>query len=101
MPNARMKAYREADNGVLLHTEAAMRIPFSSIDGNADTAAREETCQPTFGAPPPVDLLPFRCGQQRFGRDRGLIENMLLARLSGLHDGKDQVNVGGVDGLAS
>jgi hypothetical protein len=26
---------------------------------NADTAGREETCQPTFGSPPPADPLPF------------------------------------------
>jgi hypothetical protein len=29
---------------------------------NADTADREETCQPTFGAPPPTDPLPFAFG---------------------------------------
>ena len=30
---------------------------------NSDTAGREETCQPTFGAPPPTDPLPFAFGQ--------------------------------------
>src|SRR3978361_629933 len=36
---------------------------------NADPAGREETCQPTFGAPPPVDPLPLRSGQQHFSSD--------------------------------
>ena len=30
---------------------------------NADTVGCEETCQPTFGAPPPADPLPFAPGQ--------------------------------------
>ena len=68
---------------------------------NADTAGREETCQPTFGAPPPTDLLPFPSGQQRFSRDRGLIRDVVFAGLSGLRDGEDQGNVGGIDVLAS
>ena len=68
---------------------------------NADTAGREETCQPTFGAPPPADLLPFSTGRQRFSRDRGLIRDMVFAGLSGLRDGEDQGNVGGIDVLAS
>jgi len=68
---------------------------------NADTAGREETCQPTFGAPPPADLLPFSTGQQRFSRDRGLIRDVVFAGLSGLRDGEDQGNVGGIDVLAS
>ena len=68
---------------------------------NADTAGREETCQPTFGAPPPADPLPFPFGQQRFSRDRGLIRDVVFAGLSGLRDGEDQGNVGGIDVLAS
>src|SRR5258708_13435658 len=68
---------------------------------NADTAGREETCQPTFGAPPPADPLPFPSGQQRFGSDRGLIRDVVFAGLSGLRDGEDQGNVGGINVLAS
>jgi hypothetical protein len=46
---------------------------------NADTAGCEETCQPTFSAPPPADLLPFPSGQQCFGGDRRLIRDVVLA----------------------
>ena len=55
---------------------------------NADPAGREEACQPTFGAPPPTDPLPRRCGQQHFSSDRGLIGDVIFAGLSGLRDGK-------------
>jgi hypothetical protein len=55
---------------------------------NADPAGREETCQPTFGAPPPADPLPRRCGQQRFSSNRGLIRDVVFAGLSGLREGK-------------
>jgi hypothetical protein len=68
---------------------------------NADTAGREETCQPTFGAPPPADSLPIPSSQHRFGRDRGLIGDVVFAGLSGLRDREDQGNVGGIDVLAS
>src|ERR1700675_4235288 len=67
---------------------------------NTETAGREETCQPNFGAPPPADPLPFLSGQQRFSRDRGLIRDVVFAGLSGLRDGEDQGNVGGIDVLA-
>jgi hypothetical protein len=67
---------------------------------NADTAGREETCQPTFGAPPPADPLPFPSSQQRFGSDRGLIRDVVFAGLSGLRDGEDQGNVGGLKVVA-
>lgn len=66
---------------------------------HADTAGREEACQPPLCAPPPVDLSPFLVGQQRFGRDRNLIRNVLFARPSGLGEGKDQSDVGGIDVL--
>src|SRR3974377_617009 len=68
---------------------------------NADTAGREETCQPTFGAPSPTDPLPFPSGQQRFSSNRGLIRDVVFAGLSDLRDGEDQGNVGGVNVLAS
>ena len=68
---------------------------------NADTAGREETCQPAFGAPPPADLLPFLSGQQRFSSDRRLIRDVVFSGLSGLRDGEDQGNVGGINVLAS
>ena len=68
---------------------------------NADTAGREETGQPTFCAAPPIDPLPFSSSQQRFGRDWGLIRDVVFAGLSGLRDGEDQGNVGGIDVLAS
>jgi hypothetical protein len=52
-----------------LHT--IIEHPVLMAIGNADTAGREETCQPTFGAPPPADLLPFPSRQQSFSRERG------------------------------
>ncbi len=71
-----------------LHT--VIEHPVLMAIRNANTAGREETCQPTFGAPPPADLLPFPSGQQRFSRDRGLIRDVVFAGLSGLRDGEDQ-----------
>jgi hypothetical protein len=68
---------------------------------NPDPAGGEETCQSTFGAPPPADPLPLRCGQQRFSRDRRLIWDVVFAGLSDFRDGKDQGNVGGINVLAS
>lgn len=68
---------------------------------NADAAGRKETCQPALGTPPPTDPLPFFSGQQRFSRDRGLIRDVVFAGLSGLRHGEDQVNIGGIDVLAS
>jgi hypothetical protein len=56
---------------------------------NAGAASREETCQPTFGALPPADALPFACGQKRFSSDRGLIRDLVFAGPSGLRDGED------------
>ena len=44
-----------------LHT--VIEHPVLMAIRNADTAGREETCQPTFGAPPPTDPLPFAFGQ--------------------------------------
>jgi len=67
--------------------------------GHADTAGREKTCQPTFGAPPPTDPLPFPPIQQRFGSDRGLIRDVVLAGLAGFRDGEDQTNVGRINVL--
>jgi hypothetical protein len=57
---------------------------------NADTTGREETCQPTFGAPPPIDPLPFPSGQQRFSSDRGEIWDVVFAGLSDLCNGEAQ-----------
>src|ERR1700690_4335117 len=68
---------------------------------NADTAGREETCQPAFRAPPPANLSPFPSSQQRFGSGRELIRDVVLAGPSRLRDGEDQSNIGGVDILAS
>jgi hypothetical protein len=68
---------------------------------DADTASREETCQPTFCPPPPADPLPFLFHQQRFSRDRRLIGDVVFAWLSSLRDGEDQSNVGGINVLAS
>ena len=68
---------------------------------NADTASREETCQPAFGAPPPTDLLPFLSSQQRFSRDWRLCRDIIFAGLSSLRDREDQSNVGGIDILSS
>ena len=68
---------------------------------NANAAGREETCQPTFGAPPPADSLPFPFSQQRFGRDGRLIRDLVFAGPSSLRDGEDQSNLGGIDVLAS
>ena len=68
---------------------------------NADTACREETCQPAFGAPPPADLLPFRSGQRCFSGDWRLIRDVVFAGLSGLRGGEDQGNAGGIDVLAA
>ena len=81
-----------------LHT--IIEHPVLMAIGNADTAGREETCQPTFCAPPPADLLPFPSRQHRFSRERGLIRDVVFARLSCLGDGEDQGNVGGIDVLA-
>ena len=81
-----------------LHT--IIEHPVLMTIGDADTAAREETCQPTLGAPPPADLLPFLSGQQSFSGERRLIRDMVFARLSSLRDGEDQGNVGGIDVLA-
>jgi len=64
---------------------------------NADTAGREETCQPTFRAPPPADPSPFSSSQQRLGGDRELIRNVVFARPSHFRDGEDQSNVGPID----
>src|SRR5271154_4789465 len=68
---------------------------------NADTAGREETCQPAFRAPPPANLSPFPSSQQRFGSDRELIRDVVLAGPSRLRDGEDQSNIGGINVLAS
>ena len=68
---------------------------------NADTAGCEETCQSTFGSPSPADPLPFRYGQQRFGRDWRPIWDVVFARPSSFRDGEDQSDVGGIDVLAS
>ena len=68
---------------------------------NADAAGREETCQPTFRAPPPADPSPFSSSHQRFSSDRLSIRNVVFAGPSGLRDGEDQSNVGRIDILAS
>src|SRR5271154_6569864 len=68
---------------------------------NADTAGREETCQPAFRAPPPANLSPFPSSQQRFGSDRELIRDVVLAGPSRLRDKENQSNVGGINVLAS
>ena len=68
---------------------------------HADTAGREETCQPAFRAPPPANLSPFSSSQQRFGSDRELIRDVVLAGPSRLRDGEDQSNVGEINVLAS
>lgn len=67
---------------------------------NTDTAGREETGQPTFGTPPPADLLPFLIGQYRLGGDWGPVGDVVLAAPSGFRDGEDQRDVGWVDVLA-
>jgi hypothetical protein len=63
---------------------------------DADTASREEACQPTFCPAPPADPLPFLFHQLRFSRDRRLIGDVVFAWLSSLRDGEDQCNVGGI-----
>src|ERR1700691_3255522 len=68
---------------------------------NADTAGREETCQPAFRAPPPANLSPFPSSQQRFGSDRELIRDVVLAGPSRLRDGEDQSTIAGINVLAS
>ena len=78
-----------------LHT--VIEHPVLMAVRNADTASRKETGQPTFGASPPSDPLPFPFDQQGFSRDRGLIRDMAFARLSCLRDGEHQGDVGGID----
>jgi hypothetical protein len=68
---------------------------------NADTAGREETCQPAPRAPPPANRSPFPSSQQRLGSDRELIRDVVLAGPSRLRDGEDQSNVGEINVLAS
>src|SRR5271154_5881043 len=67
----------------------------------ADASGCKETCQPTFGASPPVDPSPFPFGQQGFSRDWKSIRHAIFALPSGLRDGEDQSDVGGIDVLAS
>src|SRR6202021_3145235 len=63
-----------------LHT--VIEHPVLMAIRNADTAGREETCQPTFGAPPPTAPLPFAFGQKPFSDTRGRIRAVVLAGLS-------------------
>ncbi len=67
---------------------------------DANAANCEGACQPALCAPPPIDPSPFLVSQHRLSGDGRLIRDAGLARPSGLGDGKDQSDVGGIDILA-
>src|SRR4029077_8626670 len=67
---------------------------------NANQASCEAACQPALCAPPPIDPSPFLFRQRRFGGNRRLIREAVLARPSGLGVRKDQSDVGGIYILA-
>ena len=68
---------------------------------HADTAGFEETCQPTFCAAPPADPLPLAPANNASAAPGGLIGNMVFAGLSYLRDGKNQIDVRGINILAT
>lgn len=61
---------------------------------NADASSRKQACQPAFSAAPPAYLVPFLARQQRLGRDRRLVWDVILTAPAVSRHREDQINIG-------